>query len=288
MGQDPVVPGTTTTATAANQSSTNTSVTAANNDTNNTKKSSPVPQARNSPVKDIQNNSSNKDVKVNGVSPAPGQKPTLDDAGNSDDGNTSGGNGNKENKKVQKGGKNWVPLPIDLPKPDRRRDRRSPPRRSSRRYEDYDDDYYDSRPPRNPRYRPPPRRSDTNNGGSWRSDPADRRDRDTRERNSNSTRPAPRSGNNSERRPVRHGPRSHLSSRNDRNTRSNNHYEERGERGHHSEYSHTRSAGAKTPNSSSGDQTPYMMPYMGTYYYNGAPLFNMVSTSIKDCIQKQM
>lgn len=233
----------------------------------------------------------NKEVKTNGVSPAPGQKPPshLDETGNSDDGNTSGNGNNKENKKIQKGGKNWVPLPIDLPKPERRRERRSPPRRSSRRYDDYDDDYYDSRPPRNSRYRPAPRRSEASNGGSWRSDPADRRDRDPRERNSGS-RPAPRADRNTERRPVRHGARPHLSARNERNARSSNHYDDaRGERGHHSEYSHTRSAGAKTPNSTSGgDQTPFMMPYMGTYYYNGAPLFNMVSTSIKDCIQKQM
>lgn len=232
---------------------------------------------------------SNKDVKTNGVSPSPGQKPLLDDTGNSDDGNTSGGNGNKENKKVQKGGKNWVPLPIDLPKPERRRERRSPPRRSSRRYEDYDDEYYDNRPPRNSRYsRPAPR---SNTGGSWRSDPADRRDRDPRERNSNSSnsRQAPRSSNN-DRRPVRHGARPHLSSRNERNARNtNNHYEDtRSDRGAHHATEYARSTGAKTPNSTSGDQTPYMMPYMGTYYYNGAPLFNMVSTSIKDCIQKQM
>lgn len=290
LGQDPAASGT-----AANQSSTtNANVTAGNNnnETTNTKKSSPVPQAaaaaRNSPVKEVQ--TAKTEVKVNGVSPT-AKSQALDDAGNSDDGNTSGGNGNKENKKIQKGGKNWVPLPIDLPKPDRRRERRSPPRRSSRRYEEYDDDYYDSRPPRNSRYaRPAPRRSDTNNGGSWRSDPADNARRETRERNS--SRPIPRNAtgnNNSERRPARHGARSHLASRNERNTRSNNHYDEtRGERGHPSEYSHARSAGAKTPNSTSGDQTPYMMPYMGTYYYNGAPLFNMVTTSIKDCIQKQI
>lgn len=38
-----------------------------------------------------------------------------------------------------------------------------------------------------------------------------------------------------------------------------------------------------------GTEPPFMMPYLGTYYYNGVPGFaNMDSLNIKDAIKKQM
>lgn len=36
------------------------------------------------------------------------------------------------------------------------------------------------------------------------------------------------------------------------------------------------------------EQTAFMMPYLSTYYYNGAPLIGMDQMSIKECIKKQI
>ena len=36
------------------------------------------------------------------------------------------------------------------------------------------------------------------------------------------------------------------------------------------------------------EQTAFMMPYLSTFYYNGAPLIGMDQMSIKECIKKQM
>lgn len=36
------------------------------------------------------------------------------------------------------------------------------------------------------------------------------------------------------------------------------------------------------------EQTAFMMPYLSTFYYNGAPLIGMDQLSIKECIKKQM
>jgi len=48
-----------------------------------------------------------------------------------------------------------------------------------------------------------------------------------------------------------------------------------------SEYTLVNKVGADVP--------PFMMPYLGTYYYNGVPGFvNMDSLNIKDAIKKQM
>lgn len=249
MGQDPVTP----------QAS----------DPNN-KKSSTIPTNattaanRISPIKDMK-----EQKQQNGTTSS--EKPESSDQDKqelqetSDEGTM---NGNKENKKMTKT-KNWVPLPIDLPKPDRRRERRSPPRRSSRRHDDYEDDYYSERPPRNSRYRPGPVR------GSWRSGdrPVDKpRAPPTR----SSNRPSSRGGGG-----RRSNPRS------DR-TRSGNTINRHGEYNNQSDYIQSHS-GTKTPNSlNGGEQSSYMMPYLGTYYYNGTPLYNVVPTNIKDCIKKQM
>lgn len=49
------------------------------------------------------------------------------------------------------------------------------------------------------------------------------------------------------------------------------------------EYSHANKANR------SGDAPPFMMPYMGTFYYNGVPSYaNMDTLSMKDAIKKQM
>lgn len=36
------------------------------------------------------------------------------------------------------------------------------------------------------------------------------------------------------------------------------------------------------------DQAAFIMPYLSTFYYNGAPLIGMDQLSIKECIKKQM
>lgn len=185
-------------------------------------------------------------------------------------GDAESSNGNKENKHVTAnngtktagiGGpkSKWVPLPIDLPKTRGRRDR-SPPRR--RRYDDYDDEYYADRPPArnaNNRYNRSSRGYRTT---SQRGPPPVRRT-------------GPRgggSGGGGSKRPTGRG--------------------SQGGDGHeYRDFSNGQefTGGSGGKGKVSGEAPPFMMPYLGTYYYNGAPLFSMVNTnSIKDCIKKQM
>lgn len=158
----------------------------------------------------------------------------------------------------------WVPLPIDLPKQRGRRERT--PRR--RRYDEYEESsWHQERPP------PPlPRTSRirTSRGGG----------------------PPPsyrggRGGRLSRGGPIRRGPPSarggHIPGGPRHGDRGAPHIGQPLTNGGEfvQEFNGVGQAIGK-------EQTAFMMPYLSTFYYNGAPLIGMDQLSIKECIKKQI
>lgn len=204
---------------------------------------------------------------------ADANRPKSADSG--DLNNSNGANGRKGPRPK------WVPLPIDLPKPRARRERT--PRR--RRYDDYEEresggarDGGTGRDAGWHQERPPPPRS-------------------SRIRTSRGGGPPPsyrggRGGRLSRGGPIRRGPPS---------TRGGHIPGLRhGDRGVSHSASVGSAAGAPLTNGGADfgqdfngsvigkEQTAFMMPYLSTFYYNGAPLIGMDQMSIKECIKKQI
>lgn len=179
----------------------------------------------------------------------------------------------------------WVPLPIDLPKPRARRERT--PRR--RRYDDYEE-------------------RETGGGGAGGRDGGGRDagwhqerpppPRSGRIRTSRGGGPPPsyrggRGGRLSRGGPIRRGPPSTRGGHIPGGLRH-------GDRG--VPHGASAGAGAGAPLTNGGadfgqdfngsvigkEQTAFMMPYLSTFYYNGAPLIGMDQMSIKECIKKQI
>lgn len=160
----------------------------------------------------------------------------------------------------------WVPLPIDLPKQRGRRERT--PRR--RRYDEYEESsWHQERPP-------PPRTSRirTSRGGG----------------------PPPpsyrggRGGRISRGGPIRRGP---PSTRGGHIPGGPRHVGDRGAPPHLGGAPLTNGGDFAQEFSGVGqaigkEQTAFMMPYLSTFYYNGAPLIGMDQLSIKECIKKQI
>ncbi|XP_055625106.1 la-related protein 1 [Toxorhynchites rutilus septentrionalis] len=174
-----------------------------------------------------------------------------------DSGEQNGASGVSNNRKGPR--PKWVPLPIDLPKQRGRRERT--PRR--RRYDDYDDGNWHQE-------RPPPRSSRlrTSRGGgppsSYRGGRGGRISRGGGiRRGPPSTRGALGPG-------LRHGDRTS-----------------------HGSTGQPLANGVDFEFGAIGqtigkEQTAFMMPYLSTFYYNGAPLIGMDPTSVKECIKKQI
>ncbi|XP_039441431.1 la-related protein 1 [Culex pipiens pallens] len=206
---------------------------------------------------------------------ADANRPKSADSG--DLNNSNGANGRKGPRPK------WVPLPIDLPKPRARRERT--PRR--RRYDDYEE-------------------RETGGGGAGGRDGGGRDagwhqerpppPRSGRIRTSRGGGPPPsyrggRGGRLSRGGPIRRGPPSTRGGHIPGGLRH-------GDRG----VPHGASAGAGAPLTNGGadfgqdfngsvigkEQTAFMMPYLSTFYYNGAPLIGMDQMSIKECIKKQI
>lgn len=211
--------------------------------------------------------------------------------------------GNNGNRRVPKS--KWVPMDIELPsklrgKPRERNNNISssaapPSERPRRREVDSDADYSSERDPRNTRrYRSTSSRSGT--------DPIKPR---------HSTGPPPAGGtatrapytnssSSSAPRPSR-GPSSVLSSAHPKRTgpiRSVGGIQKsrpRPVQSHHqngefpSDYAVDYTSIKKIVSSGIESGQPFLMPYLGTYYYNGVPSYaNMDTTSLKEAIRKQM
>lgn len=150
----------------------------------------------------------------------------------------------------------WVPLDIEISNKHRSKRERSP--RPIRRSKEYDDSYYESaRPSRN--------NSRRIRGGSstssYRGGRGGTRGSSTRGGGGGIRRSAPRVGSTSS---------------TPGQARSESDYAD-----YPAEYTQVNKIGADAP--------AFMMPYRGTFYYNGTPSFvDMDSLSLKDCIQKQM
>lgn len=159
-------------------------------------------------------------------------------------------NGNGINRKIPK--HKWVPLDIEISNKHRSKRERSP--RPIRRSKEYDDSYYESaRPSRNSARRV--------RGGSVSSYRGGRGTRGSTGRGGGIRRSAPRGGSTSS---------------TPGQARSESDYAD-----YPAEYTQVNKIGADAP--------AFMMPYRGTFYYNGTPSFvDMDSLSLKDCIQKQM
>lgn len=177
-----------------------------------------------------------------------------------DSGDQNGANGAMNRKGPRP---KWVPLPIDLPKQRARRERT--PRR--RRFDEYDDGGWLQE-------RPPPSRS-------------------SRIRTSRGGGPPPtfrggRGGRISRGGPIRRGPPSTRGGHLPGGARH-------GDRGPHSAAGQPLANGGDFVQDFNGvgqtigkEQTAFMMPYLSTFYYNGAPLIGMDQMSIKECIKKQI
>ncbi|KAL9692885.1 hypothetical protein quinque_012170 [Culex quinquefasciatus] len=208
---------------------------------------------------------------------ADANRPKSADSG--DLNNSNGANGRKGPRPK------WVPLPIDLPKPRARRERT--PRR--RRYDDYEE-------------------RETGGGGAGGRDGGGRDagwhqerpppPRSGRIRTSRGGGPPPsyrggRGGRLSRGGPIRRGPPSTRGGHIPGGLRH-------GDRG--VPHGASAGAGAGAPLTNGGadfgqdfngsvigkEQTAFMMPYLSTFYYNGAPLIGMDQMSIKECIKKQI
>jgi hypothetical protein len=195
---------------------------------------------------------------------------TVDEASGS--GNATATNGNKKASKQK-----WVPLEIELPKG--RSQKPEKPMIRRRRYDDYDDRYSERPPRRNsggvppPRYRDPPSYRGSGSGSSrGRSTRGGRLDSDRSDSYSSSSRSAPR-------RPAPTYRRSGPIQRSTNPRHSENGYKE-----FSADYAQLSSASA----TASGDGTGFIMPFFGTFYYNGAPCIGMDSNGIKELIRKQM
>lgn len=184
-------------------------------------------------------------------------------------------NNTNNNKKVSKS--KWVPVQFEIDTQKSRVKRERSPRR--RRYnDDYDDDYYSERPYRSTRPRSTRGGSSTSTsyrggrgGGPVRSSRGATSTRSTRSYNPKSNYSSSHYHSNHHDNEYTDYPADFTNINSKRNSESS---------------SVTGKGGASGTGTST---TPaFMLPYLGTYYYNGAPFVNLDSNSIKECIKKQI
>jgi len=166
-------------------------------------------------------------------------------------------NSNNNNRKYPK--QRWVPLEIELPKQRTKRNRSPRRRRVINEYANDDSDWYSNeRPPRSNRRQRP-------HGTSYRGG-----------RGGNSS-----AGSNIiSRPPIRSTRRG-----NPRHIAASDHQGKVGGEAEFTDFLHEYSQANKM----GSEITQFMMPFLGTYYFNGLPsAVNMDSGNLKDCIKKQM
>lgn len=226
---------------------------------------------------------------ANNQETAPAQTEIITNGHVSNQSHSNGGNGNNpNNRRVQK--KNWVPLEIDIPKArGKPRERNNNVSTSSKRREiESDADYYSSEPRSNRRYRgsAPPRSSNSVSNHPSSKPIAN----PSRPSNVNSTSTARISGssnvNTKRSAPIRSSgggggmPKSRI------NRISNHHHAQNGEYTVDFPVDYTLVKKIVGDNAAA---SPFLMPYMGTYYYNGVPSYaNMDTSSLKEAIRKQV
>lgn len=167
---------------------------------------------------------------------------------------------NSFNKRISK--QKWVPLEIDIAKGGSRAKRDRSPRRRRYIHEVEDTDWRAERPPRSTRERRTIRGTNSYRGGrggggrgGYRSTTTTNTSTTSARRSTNAPRPTSTSS---------HTPK------------SESEFSE-----YPTDFTQINKIGADTP--------AFMMPYMGTFYFNGTPAFvGMDSLGIKDCIKKQI